>query len=405
MKFLVVDDSVTITAIVKALLESVGHQVEVRQSSKQALQDAAGLQPDVIILDLMMPEMDGFELCKKLRENPEMAQVKIVILSGKAYDFDKRRALQLGADGFIVKPIKPDTFIDALNAILSKGMKLSYWGVRGTLPVPGPDLLKYGGNTSCVSIEAEGEALLIFDAGSGIKRLSNALMSKPKERLTAKILITHPHWDHINALPFFTPLYIQGNEVEIMGSPHGDSSTFEIISAQMDDVYFPVTIREFGARVLFRDLREESFNVGGFKIDTLLLSHPGNCLGYRVNFQGRSVCYITDNELFPKNSDFYNAEFASRLTDFVRGTDVLIADTTYLDQEYPSKIGWGHSCVREVVELANNAQVKALHLFHHDPDQNDAAIERKLAQACEQLAALGSAVECICPAEGSSYTP
>lgn len=404
MKFLVVDDSESIIQLVKALLESAGHTVETRKSSVQALQDISGIKPEAIVLDLMMPEMDGFELCKRLREKPELADVKIIILSGKAYEFDKRRAKQLGADGYIVKPIRADTFLKSLDAILAKELKLSYWGTRGTLPIPGQGSLRYGGNTSCVTIETQDEPLLVFDAGSGIKQLSNALMKERKGRLTAKIFITHPHWDHINALPFFTPLYIQGNEIEIMGSPHGDTSTYKILSAQMDDVYFPVTIREFGARVFFRDLREEGFDIGGYRIDTLLLSHPGNCLGYRVTHAGRSICYITDNELYPQNSEYFNPEFDERLTEFIRGTDVFIADTTYLDAEYPSKKGWGHSCVSEVVGIAHRANVKSLHLFHHDPDQDDDAIDRKFAQAKDKLAELNSSVECLCPAEGSTYS-
>jgi phosphoribosyl 1,2-cyclic phosphodiesterase len=244
---------------------------------------------------------------------------------------------------------------------------------------------------------------LIFDAGSGIKKLANHLMNTRPGRLAAKIFISHPHWDHINALPFFAPLYIPGNEIEIMGTTHGDADTHKTISAQMDDVYFPVTIREFGARVFFRDLGEENFDVGGFHINTILLSHPGNCLGYRVNYEGRSICYITDNELFPEDSPSHNPEFIRHLTEFVKSADILIADTTYLDEEYPSKTGWGHSCVREVAALAHAANVKKLHLFHHDPDQDDAAIDRKLAEAKSHLAALGSRVECVCPAEGNSY--
>lgn len=404
MKFLVVDDSESIIQLVKALLESAGHQVEARKSSIQALQEVIGIRPDVILLDLMMPEMDGFELCKRLREKPELSGVKIVILSSKAYESDKRRTRQLGANGYIVKPIRQDTFIQELDSIIAKSLTLKYWGTRGTLPVPGADSLRYGGNTSCVTLEAKGEPLLIFDAGSGIKKLSDYLMAEHKGQLTAKILVTHPHWDHINALPFFAPLYVQGNEIEIMGSPHGDVNTLKIMTAQMDDLYFPVTIREFGARVFFRDLHEESFMVGRFSIDTLLLNHQGNCLGYRVGYEGRSVCFITDNELFPKNSDFYNPEYDARLTAFVHGTDILISDATYLDEEYPAKIRWGHSCAGEVAALAARAQVKFLHLFHHDPDQNDDAIDIKLFQAQRRLSDLGSTVECICPAEGSSYT-
>jgi two-component system alkaline phosphatase synthesis response regulator PhoP len=125
MKFLLVDDSPSIVEIARALLQEAGHEVEVRLSSRLALQDAAALRPDVILLDLMMPEMDGFELCRQLREKPQMAGVKIVILSGKSYDFDKRRARQLGADGYLVKPIRPETFLNDLYALISKGLKLT----------------------------------------------------------------------------------------------------------------------------------------------------------------------------------------------------------------------------------------------------------------------------------------
>jgi len=403
MKFLLVDDSEVIGLVVSQLLQSRGHEVAYRSSPIRALEDMATLKPDVVLLDLMMPEMDGFELCRKLRERPEWGALKIVVLSGKTYEFDRRRALQLGADGYIVKPSQLDEdFLDALDALLAKTFTLSYWGTRGTLPVPGPETLRYGGNTSCVSLQAEGEPLLILDAGTGIRRLAKDLAARGNQRLTAKILITHPHWDHINALPFFTPLYIPGNEIEIMGTPHGDTSTLQIMSAQMDDVYFPVTIREFGARVFFRDLREETFRVGNYQVETLLLSHPGNCLGYRVTFEGSSVSYVTDNELFPPNSAQHNREYLDRLTAFVQGSDVLITDTTYSDEEYVSKAGWGHSGVREVVSLAHRAGVKALHLFHHDPDQDDDAIDAKLEQAREHLQALGSSVVCHAPAEGES---
>ena len=403
MKFLLVDDSEVIGLMVSRLLESQGHEVEYRSSPVRALEDIGTLMPDAVLLDLMMPEMDGFELCRRLRERPELKQLKIVVLSGKTYEFDRRRALQLGADGYIVKPSQlDDGFLVSLNALLAKSFTLNYWGVRGTLPVPGPDTLRYGGNTSCVSLQAEGEPLLILDAGTGIRRLAKALAEQSHQRLTAKILITHPHWDHINALPFFTPLYIPGNEIEIMGTPHGGTTTLQIISAQMDDVYFPVTIREFGARVFFRDLREESFRIGNYEVETLLLSHPGNCLGYRVSFEGRSVCYVTDNELFPPGSPQHNPAYEDHLAAFVQGADVLITDTTYNDEEYVSKLGWGHSGVREVVSLAHRAGVKALHLFHHDPDQDDAAIDAKLQQARAHAKALGSALVCHAPAEGES---
>jgi phosphoribosyl 1,2-cyclic phosphodiesterase len=184
-----------------------------------------------------------------------------------------------------------------VNEILSDQLTVRYWGVHGTLPVPGPDTLRYGGNTSCVSVAIGDEPLFIFDCGSGIKPLSDHLMAPPAKRISARIFITHTHWDHINTFPFFAPLYVRGNQVEVFGPYQGDLTIEQAIAAQMENVYFPVTIREFGARLLYRDLREESLTFGPVQIDTMLLKHPGYCLGYRLSFRGRRICYITDNEL------------------------------------------------------------------------------------------------------------
>lgn len=403
MRFFVIDDSESIAQLVTLLLQQAGHTVSYSTSPFLALKDVPAFRPDCILLDLIMPEIDGFELCRKFREIPGLTATKIIILSAKSYDFDKRRAKQLGADGYIVKPLNTESFISEIEKILTKKITLTYWGNHGTLPVPGQDTLRYGGNTSCVTLQVDEEPLIIFDAGSGIKKLSDHLKASGAKRLTAKIFISHPHWDHINALPFFVPLYIQGNEIEILGPMQGDASTRAIISTQMDDVYFPVTIREFSARVFFHDLREESLHTGCIQIDTLLLKHPGNCLGYRATFNGKSVCYITDNELYPIASPHYDAVFEERLTRFVCETDILIIDTTYLDEEYPAKTGWGHSCTSEVIRIANQARVKSLHLFHHDPDQNDDAIDRKQAQAQHGLEQMGSPVVCLCPAEGDQF--
>ena len=172
-----------------------------------------------------------------------------------------------------------------------------------------------------------------------------------------KIFITHPHWDHINALPFFTPLYVPGNSIEILGPAHSDVSMGDLMGAQMDSLYFPITMEEFGASVTFRDLREETVTFGEVTVSSMLLSHPGNCLGYRVAFRDKSICYITDNEIFPAGLPQRNEHYIKLLTDFVAGSDILITDTTYRDKDYQSKIGWGHSCVSEVADLGHNAQV------------------------------------------------
>ncbi len=226
-------------------------------------------------------------------------------------------------------------------------------------------------------------------------------MGLGKKKVEAKVFIPPPHWDHINALPFFVPLYIQGNVFDIYAPRHGDITVHELISAQMDGVYFPITIQEFASSVNFHDLQDEVLEFDGITIKTMLLHHPGQCLGYRVEYKGRSICYITDNELFlESDEEHYDSFYLKRLTKFIEGADALITDSTYTDAEYTnSKVGWGHSCISQVVDLADRAQVKTLYLFHHDPDQDDDAIDAKLATARTMLEERGSTVVCEAPTD------
>ncbi len=351
-RFFVVDDDVDGLQVIVSMLEAGGHEVRACGSSREAEPLIAAWRPDCVVVDIMMPEIDGLELCRRLRALPALAQTRIVILTGKDYDFDRRRARELGADAYIVKPVRLENFLADVERIIADEIAVRFYGVRGTLPVPGPRSLRYGGNTSCVTLAVEGEPLTIFDAGTGIKELSNQLLAEKASRVTGRILISHPHWDHINALPFFVPLYMQGNDFEICGAGHGDLGMEALIGAQMDGVYFPVTMREFGARVRFRDLAEETVQWGRLEVRTMLLSHPGQCLGYRVTCDGRSICYVTDNELYLPGHPNRNERYRERLAEFIGGCDLLITDTTYLDEQYPAKVGWGHSSVGEVVAIA-----------------------------------------------------
>jgi CheY-like chemotaxis protein/ribonuclease BN (tRNA processing enzyme) len=403
MKFFIVDDDQDILTLVSRLLSDAGHEITVVESSTRAVEAIADARPDCVITDLMMPGMDGFELTRELRRKPELASMKILILSAKSYEFDRRRAKEMGADGYITKPISGESFLQSVNEIVSNRVVLQYWGVHGTLPSPGAAFSRYGGNTSCVSVEVGGgEPLYVFDCGSGVKRLSDHIMSRGGERFSGRIFISHTHWDHINTVPFFAPLYVRGNQIELFGPYQGDLTIEHAISAQMESVYFPVTVREFGARLLFRDLREEKLEFGPVRIDTMLLRHPGYCLGYKLQCRGRKLCYITDNELYLPDDPRHDARYVQRLAEFVRGADILITDTTYRDHEYPSKVDWGHSCVSQVADLAARAEVGRLHLFHHDPDQTDSDIDSKLEETRTELDRLGSRVICEAPAEGDS---
>ena len=404
MKIFIIDDDESMLELQSVLLAEAGHEILSSTQSGGALEQIRASKPDCVITDIMMPEIDGIQTLKQIRDDEDLAETKVIIVSSKSFEFDRRQAMKMGAAGFITKPINPETYINQVDSAFSDQIDMTFWGVRGTLPVPGPRAYKYGGNTSCVTLEFSKGEFFIFDAGSGIKELSNHLLATRGGKLNAKIFISHPHWDHINALPFFVPLYIPGNEFEVLGASHAGTSMRELISAQMDDVYFPITMKEFGSRVYFRDLTQGEYEVDGISVKTFLLSHPGNCLGYRVDYNGRSICYVTDNEYFLPDSPQHNPNYVEKLGAFIEGTDALITDCTYLDDEYPTKVGWGHSCVSQVVEAAHQANVKNLYLFHHDPDQDDTKIDEKFAQSKAALEKLGSSTVVLAPAETDKVT-
>lgn len=404
MKAFIVDDDPALAQVAKGLLSAAGFDASIAAADKSTLAQIRELQPDVVLLDIMMPGVDGLDLCRQITTDPDMSHIKVVIVSGKAYEFDKRQAKQAGADGYITKPLNAETFAQEIQAIAESCMTVTYWGVRGTLPVPGSKSLKYGGNTSCVTVTLPNDRILIFDAGSGIKALSDHFMKERRGRVSARLFISHPHWDHINAFPFFAPFHVPGNKFEVIGARHGDKTMEDLISAQMDDVFFPILVSDMGASLTFRDLGEETVKIDDdVTVETMLLSHPGNCLGYRVNFGGKSICYVTDNELYTDESGFRNESYEQKLVDFIKETDILITDTTYFDEDYKTKIHWGHSSVGRVVDIAHAAQVKTLHLFHHDPDQFDDDIDRKLDVAETALAKVSSTTNVVAPAEGASF--
>lgn len=402
-RFLIVDDDADILELVTLLLEGAGHKVERETFGEPALSRLTDFVPDCVFVDLLLPDMDGMEFIRRLRANRIHRHTKIIVVSTKTYQFDRKRALNLGANAFLLKPLDKDRFLEQVERICKDQVELTFWGVRGTLPVPGPRALRYGGNTPCISMEFAKGNFLIFDAGTGIKALSDHLVAQQRGRIDAKIFITHPHWDHISALPFFAPLYAQGNAFEILGASHGEVDMEQLVSAQMDGVYSPITVHEFAASIRYRNLREETLEMDNIRMHSMLLNHPGTCLGYRVEYGKRSICYITDNEIYPQNTGFHNRQYINKLIRFVADADVLIIDSTYTDEEYTTRMHWGHSSVSEAVMLAHEASVKTVCLFHHDPDQSDDDIDVKLRTARTLLERLGSETRCEAPADGQMF--
>ncbi len=262
-------------------------------------------------------------------------------------------------------------------------VRLKFWGVRGSIPTPGPTTVRYGGNTACVELQL-GERLFILDAGSGIRALGQELL-KRKSPMEAHVFISHTHWDHIQGIPFFTPAYIPGNHIVFHGANEVNKALEKMIADQMDSTYFPVEMDDMGAKLDFQAFSEGKYQVDGIRVETMYVNHPGNSLGYKFRFEGKTLVYISDNEPFqaaPAGEEGWIGEDGNlKLIEFISGADVLIHDAQYTPEEYEKHVTWGHSPFTYTVELAVEAGVKNLFLFHHDPLHNDDTIDAILEAA------------------------
>lgn len=255
--------------------------------------------------------------------------------------------------------------------------KVKFWGVRGSIACPSPDHMAYGGNTSCVEISVNGH-VFILDSGTGIRSLGRALLKRGVT--SATLMLTHTHWDHINGFPFFAPAFTPDFQLRIMaghlfGKPGGIHA---VLANQMENPTFPVPLSAMRGSLSFQDFAagETMEPAAGVVVRTGALRHPNGATGYRIEYKGASVCYVTDTEHLPGEPD-------ENVLKLIAGADLVIYDCTYTDEEFPAKIGWGHSTWQEGVRLCRAAGVKKLAIFHHDPDHDDifmAALEAEASR-------------------------
>ena len=299
---------------------------------------------------------------------------------------------------------------------MSDSMKMKFWGVRGSIPSPGKHTVRYGGNTPCIEVRLDDDELIIIDAGTGIRNFGDDLINKG-ESVKAHLLITHPHWDHIQGFPFFKPAFISGNELTIFGTDRAEKSLSEIISEQMNRIYFPIQLHELKAKIKFHPIREEGeMKIHGWTMKTLYLNHPGFTVSYRLEYNGKILVYMSDNEPYDREVAAYLSNFETvvkqkfesipgdpnqRVFDFCKGADVLIHDATYTPEEYIDRVGWGHSHYLFALRVAAEADVKQLYLFHHDPSHSDEKVDDILRKCKKEVRTRGYKFECEAAAENT----
>lgn len=305
--------------------------------------------------------------------NAEGHKLSIPLIMAPDLSHAEGLACELEAEGAPENPASPNI--------------IRFWGVRGSIPTPGPDTAYYGGNTSCVELSLDGE-LIILDAGSGIRTLGMNLMGRAaaaKKPLEMTLLISHTHWDHIQGLPFFVPAYIPTNKLHVLGYSAVRHHLAEVLAMQMEPTYFPVSMSDMPSHPDVHEV-DDHFSIGAVKAVAFFTNHPGRCAGFRFETSAGSVAYVSDNEInhdgqathLPRETAEH---LLQRMVDTLHGVRVLIHDAQYTRAEYQSKVGWGHSAFEDAVEMAGAAGVERLVLFHHDPMRSDADINRILREA------------------------
>ena len=296
--------------------------------------------------------------------------------------------------------------------------RLKFWGVRGSIPVPGTSTLRYGGNTTCVELRADGE-IIVLDAGTGIRLLGVALEREFESRpINLTLLITHAHWDHIQGFPFFLPSYNDKNKVRIFGYDGADTGLREILKGQMATPFFPVKLYDLPGKIDIKKLGTVEFDIGKVHVRARRMNHPGTCVGYRLFTSSGSVAYLPDTEpydafklhsakshlLSPEQTRKRAEKERAGLVEFLHETDVLLLDTQYTDEEYQEHVGWGHGSLSCGVRLALDAHVRKLLLFHHDPNHSDATIDAMVENAKRIVAKSGQPLEVEAAREGAEFS-
>jgi phosphoribosyl 1,2-cyclic phosphodiesterase len=282
-------------------------------------------------------------------------------------------------------------------------LQIRFWGTRGSIPSPGPHTVRYGGNTPCIELRTASGWPVILDAGTGIRELGRTLLEQAQGApIRGDIFVTHAHWDHIQGFPFFAPIFGRGNHFTIWGERTVEKSIDRVMRDQLSPVVFPVTFEELDATIDFEGLNGDVRQGNGYQVSAMGVRHPGGCLAFRFR-EGPAdpgFVYVPDNELGPGGRYDIPDGWRERFVQWMSGARVLVHDASYTRAEYDSHRGWGHSTYTEAVELAIEAKVENLVLFHHMPERRDDEVDERLAECRALVEERGSSLKVVAAAEG-----
>ncbi len=403
----------------KALIEKIRkapgneHYIyEEAANGEEVLKKIAEFEPNLVYIDLLLPEMHGIELLKKIRSNPKSEGIGVILSSTNSMIQNFHAAVKEGVDYFLAKPFEipylyilfdrffegtlmPETFgpdeppptpaIDTYHPHQHDPHSyLKFWGTRGSNAVSGPEYTRFGGNTACLEVR-NGEDMIIIDAGTGIRPLGNTINTNKVK--TIHIFLSHTHWDHITGFPFFDPVFNPDIQVVIWSPVGFEKSTKELFTEMLAYAYFPVRLEDIRAKISFNDLRDgHPVSIGDITIDSHYAFHPGATLCFKIHVKGKSFGYATDNELFlgyqgnPNTigKDHPLIRSHESIIEFFKHCDYLIHEAQYTPLEYQRRVGWGHSSISNAVILCKYAEVKEWIITHHDPKHTDEDLLDKL---------------------------
>lgn len=385
---------------------------ETASSGIECLKKAKEFEPELVLLDLFMPQMHGIEILKKLKSEAKNRLPGVIISSAQAMIQNYHAALNAGADYFLEKPFEIDELFHIFERYFdgtltpppfsgqesaaakssecflpkhhNKDSYIKFWGTRGSNPVSGSEYIRYGGNTSCLEVR-HGNTLIIIDAGTGIRPLGT--IPELQHATEIHLLIGHTHWDHIIGFPFFPPIYRPDCHVTIWSPVGFEKTTKELFTEMLAYAYFPVRLDDIRARLSFNDIVEGvPFSIGEVSIDTQYTYHPGATLCFKLKVGEKTFAYVTDNEMLMGYQGSPTAIGEGHpllmphedMLKFLKGCDTLVHEAQYFPTEYHEKVGWGHSSIANATVLIKEAGIKEWIVTHHDPEHSDEDLRRKL---------------------------